>query len=211
MAIKISQGKTQALPVYLQTKEVWLPSPKLLTLWLFIYLTKATLVDKQKNILLAMESIGYQNFKTNHPIPLSPLLMMLLPSFHAWFNLHRFIRACHHSYKHFPSLWVVLSLQVFIHTVLYVRSQSCCLQPYNRQAQGRSLKRVKSVSLHLKNEKQELHFSKKRYTTTCSSLPWREQQHQDTIDGLCETIKLQITNMSLTYSIKVRYGPPGLN
>lgn len=93
-----------------------------------------------------MENIVFKILISKHPIPLSPLLMMVLPSFHAWFNLHRFIRACHHSYKHFPSLWVVLSLQVFIHTVLYVRSQSCCLQPYNRQAQGRSLKRVKSVS-----------------------------------------------------------------
>lgn len=134
------------MPAYLQIKEVWLPSPKLLTLWLFIYLTKATLVDKYKICYFQWKTLFLKILISKHPIPLSPLLMMVLPSFHAWFNLHRFIRTCHHSYKHFPSLWVVLSLQVFIHTVLYVRSQSCCLQPYNRQAQGRSLKRVKSVS-----------------------------------------------------------------
>ena len=45
-----------------------------------------------------------------------------LPGFHAWFDFHRFLRARHHSHKHFSGLWVVLSLQVFIHTVLYVCS-----------------------------------------------------------------------------------------
>lgn len=59
------------------------------------------------------------------------------PGFHAWFYFHRFVGARHHSHKHLPGLWVVLSLQVFIHTVLYVHSQSCRLQPYSVQTNTR--------------------------------------------------------------------------
>lgn len=58
---------------------------------------------------------------------------LLLPGFHAWFNLHRFLRARHHSHKHLSGLWVVLSLQVFIHTVLYVCSQARGLKPFDAQ------------------------------------------------------------------------------
>lgn len=55
---------------------------------------------------------------------------MVSPGFHALFNFHRFVRARHHSHKHLSRLWVVLSLQVFINTILYIHSQSCWLQPY---------------------------------------------------------------------------------
>lgn len=60
---------------------------------------------------------------------------MVSPGFHARFNFHRFVGARHHSHKHLSGLWVVLSLQVFIHTVLNVHSQSCRLQPYSVQTQ----------------------------------------------------------------------------
>lgn len=63
---------------------------------------------------------------------------MILPGFHARLNLHRFVGARHHSHKHLPGLRMVLSLQVFIHTVFYVRSQSRRLQPYNeKHSRGR--------------------------------------------------------------------------
>lgn len=62
------------------------------------------------------------------------------PGFHARLDFHRFIRARHHSHKHLSGLRVVLSLQVFIHTVFNVGSQSCWLQPYNEHKKGRAWK-----------------------------------------------------------------------
>lgn len=67
------------------------------------------------------------------------LSAMCSPGFHAWFHLHRFVGARDHSHKHLSGLWVVLSLQVFIHTVLYVHSQSCRLEPYGAQRETSNL------------------------------------------------------------------------
>lgn len=82
---------------------------------------------------------------------------MLSPGFHAWFNLHRFVGARHHSHKHLSGLRVVLSLQVFIHTILYVHSQSCRLQPYSEHNHTRDiLEKCQSCELSRIKEKQGL-------------------------------------------------------
>lgn len=54
----------------------------------------------------------------------------ILPGLHARLHLHRFVRAGDHSHKHLPGLWVVLPLQVLIHSVLDVCPQPRGLQPF---------------------------------------------------------------------------------
>lgn len=113
------------------------------TLQLLIHVTWEILVGKQKlNNTIPLTHIYALNL---HPETGSALdwkhsiikllyissYVMFSPGFHAWFNLHRFVGARHHSHKHLAGLRVILSLQVFINTILYVHSQSCWLQPYS--------------------------------------------------------------------------------
>lgn len=106
--------------------------------------------------------------------------MILSPGFHAGFDLHCFVRARHHSHKHLSCLWVVLSLQVFIHTIFYVHSQPCGLQPCNEQTE----KKREFFQLYRIKGKQQLFLVCKQ-----PSIGFRKHEAQEHI---CDTMKALI-------------------
>lgn len=120
------------------------------------------------------------------------------PGFHAWFNLHCFVRARHHSHKHLSSLWVVLSLQVFIHTVLYVHSQSCRLQPFSEQTHGRNISNL-LLLLTFQDERRE---NMSKTTSSCYQV---KNNTSEITSPATETTKLPMQENYLeTYAVLVQ-------